>query len=184
MILSRIFPFGRRAMPTALVVEPTRVDRAFVGSTLGAARFRVRVARTFDDAKFLLDSDPPAVLVSNLRLEAYNGIHLAMRGKRANPRLAVIIMTAYPDSVLHQEVERLGGTYIETPVGPDDLLAAICRTIVRERDKDPAPVRSPFNRRFADRRRRALDATASVERRAANRRRGLSWDQVIANLSA
>lgn len=181
MLSSQAYRFARRMLPaTALIVQPDPPTRAFVTSTLNATGFRV-VTSDFDEARFVLDIEPPALLVTDIRLDRYNGIYLAMRGKRMKPRLSIVLTSPYEDAVLQQEIERLDGTFVVMPVAAEDFVAAIARTILRSRKKDVDPVRPPFDRRVSDRR-RETDAALRADRRTGTRRLGLAWQEVLAGI--
>jgi DNA-binding response OmpR family regulator len=159
---------------SALVVEPNELDLITVVSALTGAGFRVSATDNYLDARNLLASEPPLVLVTEVRLGAYNGLQLALRARTSGPRVTVIVMSAYADSVLQRDAERAGATFALKPVDPPELLAAVCRTALRAQPATglPEPIRPPFERRRAERRQQA--GTASVERRQVNRRRDIA----------
>ena len=156
---------------TAIVVEPTLEDVWFVVSSLADRGFHVTVAEDFLEAKTLLDRHPPALLITSLRLHAYNGLHLVLRGKAARPDMAAIVLSAVADSVLQAEAERMLATFVRKPTTTQEFLAAVYRTLFRSAD-DTAPIRPRFERRIAQRRRPAA-AMRDAERRVAERRRDL-----------
>jgi hypothetical protein len=62
----------------------------------------------FHGAKALLLASPPDVLVTNLRLQSYNGLHLVLLASKATRSLVY----AEPDDlVLAREAQRLGAFY-------------------------------------------------------------------------
>jgi DNA-binding response OmpR family regulator len=159
---------------SALVVDPDHVDRVFVQSSLAAAGFSVTTTDTYEDANVALVAAPPTVLVTAIRLGAFNGIHLALRGRAERDRMALIVTSAIPDAVLQRDAEQIGATFILTPVTSQELMAAIYRTMSRTPNADgmTEPVRAPFERRSAERRAEAVAVV--TERRLAERRRDVA----------
>jgi DNA-binding response OmpR family regulator len=158
---------------SALVADPYE-DAVGIVSALSYAGFTVTLADSFMGGKRLLDTLRPLVLVTEVRLGAYNGIHLAMRCRTIQPRVTVIVTSRFHDPVLEHEIEAIGATFVPKPCGAEDLLAAIYRTALRVPAADGTlePVRPPFERRREDRR-GTTSGVVSPERRQANRRRGL-----------
>jgi DNA-binding NtrC family response regulator len=154
---------------TAIVVEPTLADIWFAVSGLANSGFHITVAESFLEAKTLIDKQPPAVLITDVRLHEYNGLHLVLRGKAARPDMAAIVVTTVADPVLQAEAERMNATFILKPTTKQEFLAAIYRTLFRSRD-DSAPIRPAFERRIAERR-LPENAMVDAERRVAERRR-------------
>src|SRR5690242_13904673 len=116
---------------SALVVEPNELDLIALVSALTGAGFRVSATDNYPDARNLLASDPPLLLVTEVRLGAYNGLQLALRARTAGPRVTVIVMSGYADTVLQRDAERAGATFALKPIDPRELLAAVYRTAMR-----------------------------------------------------
>jgi DNA-binding NtrC family response regulator len=156
---------------TAIVVEPTLVDIWFAVSGLASSGFHITVAESFLEAKVLIDKQPPAVLITDVRLREYNGLHLVLRGKAARPEMAAIVVTTVADPVLQAEAERMNATFILKPTTRQEFLAAVYRTLFRSA-ADAGPIRPSFERRLAERRLPEKEMS-SAERRIAERRRAL-----------
>ena len=154
----------------ALLVEPDHVDRVRAHSALAEAGFQVIVTNDFQAAQEILLTQPPLVLVTTVRLGAFNGLDLALCGYAQRRRMAVIMTSSIPDPALQAEAERIGATFVLKPVTPDDFLAAVYRTALRPvATGSTEPIRPPFERRRTDR--RAMQTPVPVERRCAPRRR-------------
>ena len=160
---------------SALVVDPDDGWRAETELLLSAAGFTVHGAASYKEALPLLVAATPALLVTEVRLGAYNGLQLAIRGRARQPHIALIVATAFPDAVLQRESEQFGATFMAKPVAPAELLAAVQRTLARPHaDGTPlAPIRPPFERRGTERRQNVA-AVVNQDRRHMDRRRGLS----------
>jgi DNA-binding NtrC family response regulator len=137
------------AHATALVIEPSSPWLLQVLTTLSSLGLDTTVAETFHDARTTLCSTQVSVLVTAIRLHDYNGLHLVLRGTTAWPGLAAVVTCSVADAVLQSEAERLGATFVVMPVSPEDLAAAVCRTILRtpQPGADLDPIRPPFERR-------------------------------------
>jgi CheY-like chemotaxis protein len=160
---------------TALVVEPALVDAAFIASSLRAVGFDVTVTDNFQEARKLLTTQPPLVLVTEIRLGAFNGLHLAFHSRSLPPRRTIVTMSSHPDPVLQRDSEAAGATFVLKPVTARDLIAAVYRTATRKPGPDGSiePIRPPFERRRGERRSIA-QVIAAAERRAGDRRVGLA----------
>jgi DNA-binding response OmpR family regulator len=161
-------PKGGGAVASALVVEPYLPHLLFILSTLSSLQFDVIVADTFKDAKAALLSARPALVITDVRLREYNGLHLVLRGRSAWKDLPAIVTSSMDDAVLRDETERLGATFVTLPIATTEMTAAICRTVL-DTPRAAEPVRPPFERRHRERR---LDRNRLViERRRFDRRR-------------
>ena len=160
--------------PSVLVVEPALDQSAPLFSYLSAASLRVTVTDSFSEAKALLTVRPPAVLLTELKLGEFNGLHLVLRGKSVRPTMAALVMSPVFDAVMQGEADKMGATVLLKPLDRRELLAAICRTLART-SPDEQPLRPPFERRRHQR--RAVDTLVVHERRQADRRLGLAGPQ-------
>lgn len=162
------------ALSPVLVVEPDHVDRVLIHSALASAGFVVTTTNNYEDAHAVLLTRQPLLLVTTIRLGAYNGLHLALRGRAEYPSLVIIVTSSVPDPVLQRDSEQIGATFVLKPVSERDLLAAIYRTALRQPRPDATfePVRPPFERRQSDR--RVNQAGIPDERRQGERRRPLA----------
>ena len=164
----------------ALIVEPDVNDRAFITSTLALAGLAVARANTFGEAKALLVARPPILLVTEIRLGPYNGLHLALRAKSASPQMMTVLTSRFADPVLQRDADQLGATFVLKPVAAREFLAVVCRATRRQLQPDGTfePVRPPFERRVGERRRASSDEALRCDRRLSGRRRGLPWEDV------
>ncbi len=162
---------SRPTVASALVVEPALAEALAIVGLLTTSQFHVTVAETFANAKTRLSAQPPLVLVTEVRLAEYNGLHLVLRGKSVRREMAAIVLSDVDDSVLQADAESLGATFVRKPVAGRDLVAAVFRTLSRPAGVT-APIRPPFERRKTDRRVTTIPIPADL--RHADRRRALS----------
>ena len=115
---------SRRESAGILIVEDDREALAGRVELLRAAGYAVTGVATFEEARRAL-SDAPDLLITEVRLGAYNGLHLIMRARSRSPHSAAIVLTGFPDAVIRAEAERLNAIYVEKPVDAARLLAAV-----------------------------------------------------------
>ena len=159
---------------SVLVVEPHLEELIATVAALTHAGFHVTAADSFAQAKPLLGTNAPAVLLTSLRLGGFNGLHLVVRGKSLQPKLAAVVTSLGADAMLQADAEALGATFIVKPITTDQLVASILKTYFK-RNGDDEPVRPPFERRVAERRALQPVDAISAERRGPDRRRPLPW---------
>ena len=155
---------------TILVVEPSADHRAFLESVLRSTRVEVIAVEMFHEGRALLERQSPDLLITELRLGEYNGLHLVMRAQTQHPEMAAIVMSDWLDPVLQVEAERLQATFVPKPVTTEDLLAAVARTCFRGPESSET-IRAPFERRVSIRRTAALSVDAQSDRRLVDDRR-------------
>lgn len=108
----------------ALVVSRSAPQRARLQHWLIDAGFRVTVANGFEDARGQLDVAAPELLVTAVKLDAYNGLNLAILTRaRHLPTRTVLI--GDPDLVLQKEAERECAVYLLAPLQHATFLSAV-----------------------------------------------------------
>lgn len=113
--------------PRVLLVDddPDVVEQ--LSDVLKADGFETTTATTFDEARRLLEGEPPPdLLIADVRLGQYNGLQLVMR--RRTPTRAVVI-SGFWDHTLEAEARRLGAEYLLKPVRRDQLVESVRRAI-------------------------------------------------------
>jgi DNA-binding response OmpR family regulator len=104
-----------------LVVAPTPPLAANLVEWLTEAGHEVILVTSFLAGKARLEITP-SVLIAEVRLGDYNGLHLALRAKAGNIPALVL---GNPDPVLEREAERLGVLYLAHQLNRSVLLAAL-----------------------------------------------------------
>jgi DNA-binding NtrC family response regulator len=79
----------------------------------------------FLDAKGLLATSRPDLLLTDVRLGAYNGLQLAIFARERHPGLPVIVLTGYEDPTLRDEAVRAGAGFLVKPVPRAILIEAV-----------------------------------------------------------
>ena len=87
--------------------------------------YDVAGASRFADAKRMIAEATPDVLISDLRLGAFNGLQLVVLTRQQHPEMAAIVLTGHDDAVLRSEAARAGAQYVVKPVAREELLGVI-----------------------------------------------------------
>jgi hypothetical protein len=133
--------------PRALVVFPDQAQRDEVTAWLGAT-YDVLPSASFEDARRALD-ESPELLVTDVRLGAYNGLHLAIRGAFRDQNFRAIVV-GDADPVLEMEAARTNAIYIRRPIVSAILADAVTKSTQKGR----------AGRRLPRKRVTPIDATA------------------------
>lgn len=124
-MLRRLIPGMERRPKEVLVVDDERMSREVVVAQLTSASHHVEACGTFEAARDLLLARPFDAVVTDLRLGAFNGLHLVALAQDANPAARVIVYTGFDDPVLRKEAARLGASYLVKPVEGQHLHALL-----------------------------------------------------------
>jgi two-component system C4-dicarboxylate transport response regulator DctD len=120
-----------------LVVDDMPETLSALAELLAGAGFDVVTAQSFEEAKLKLEQDTPDLLVVDIRLGPYNGLHLVVRERLVHPDRPVIMTTGFPDALLQADARKYGAEFMEKPIRPADLIAMI-RKLLSERPGPPA----------------------------------------------
>jgi DNA-binding response OmpR family regulator len=121
--------------PTILLVVQSREVAEAVIPWLQSADYELVVVDSFLRAKVYLDLQPD-LLVTELRLGEYNGLHLALRGQ-ATGLPAVVI--GEPDSVLENDARKLGAIYVRKTELVREHLLALLSTVLQSHPRQYFP---------------------------------------------
>jgi DNA-binding NtrC family response regulator len=114
-----------------LIVEDDRAALGWLSELLGGAGYHVTTAASFEEGKRALAVDAPDLLITDVRLGAYNGLQLIFRARALNPQLRVIVMTGYSDAAIRAEAQRLEAVHLEKPIDSTGLLSLVAGMLVR-----------------------------------------------------
>jgi DNA-binding NtrC family response regulator len=111
---------------TILVVDDDRAARAGLLELLESAGFAVAGAGSFEEATKALATMTPDLLVADVRLAAFNGLHLLHRSRSTHPRMASIVISGYPDPGIEHEAKQAGAAaFLLKPLDPPAFLAKV-----------------------------------------------------------
>ena len=134
----------------AVVVDGNTPDRVNTVSCSRQRAIEVRSARNFDEAKTLLAAERPHLLVTDLRLGQYNGIHLVLRSRSDHPGIVAVVTSRVADPVLEAEVHRQNAHFLLRPAHA--ALNCSRRSPLRSTQALRKYLRSPAKRREPPRR--------------------------------
>ena len=106
-----------------LVVDDDPVLLQMVDRWLTLAGHHVTTFTHFEDARQFLSHTTPDILIADVRLGAFNGIHLALHLRDREAHMPIVVVSGFEDAVLRDEVARCGGTFLLKPLTAPALLA-------------------------------------------------------------
>jgi two-component system response regulator RegA len=112
-------------MTSAFVVDDDKQVAMLVARWLSNAGYSVSTCGDFAEAKRRILADSPPVLIVDVRLQGFNGIHLAILARQTNPQARIVVLSGYDDPVLRHEAVACGATYLLKPLKAEELLTAI-----------------------------------------------------------
>jgi DNA-binding NtrC family response regulator len=107
-----------------LIVDDDRAVLGLVEQWLTAAGYSVVACDRFETAKKHLEDGAPDVLLTDVRLGAFNGLQLVILAKELGPHTAVV-MSAFDDPMLRKDANLCGAGYLAKPFTRDQVLAAV-----------------------------------------------------------
>jgi DNA-binding NtrC family response regulator len=97
--------------PAALIVDLDPVQLSTIGAIVEAHGHPFVSTSDFAEARRHLRESPFGVVVTNLRLGAFNGIHLAYLTKIAHPSARILVYAREHDRMLAAETQAAGAFY-------------------------------------------------------------------------
>jgi CheY-like chemotaxis protein len=114
---------------TALVVDANPEKLARTVRLLSGAGYVVSPAVTFAGARRLVAALRPDVLVTAIRLDGFNGLHLVVASRAALPDLVAVVTHGAPDPVLQADASTHGALYLSAPIDPALFLDVIAKSL-------------------------------------------------------
>ena len=109
--------------PTVLLVGSDEALLTGLAEMLAASGHTVVACPCFDEAKRYLQTATPHAIVTDVRLGAFNGLHLVLLAKEKAPATTAIVYSGREDSGLRQDAATSGATYLEKEMLSVGLLA-------------------------------------------------------------
>ena len=88
----------------------------------------VEMSRSFEDARKRLLVESFDVLITDVRLGAFNGLQLAVIARGNNPTMRIVVFSGFDDPVLREEARALHATYLVKPVSAETMNRVIGET--------------------------------------------------------
>jgi DNA-binding NtrC family response regulator len=117
-----------------ILVDDDRQVLRYLTELLQESGYDTVSCERFLDAKGLLATTRPDLLLTDLRLGAYNGLQLAIFARERHPGLPVIVLTGYEDPMLREEAARAGAGFLVKPVTRAVLLDTITKALTAGTD--------------------------------------------------
>jgi YesN/AraC family two-component response regulator len=70
----------------------------------------------FQDAKDHISASCPDIVITDVRLGAFNGLQLALLARAVRPDARVVVFSGFDDPVLKEEARRIGAAYLLKPL--------------------------------------------------------------------
>jgi len=114
---------------TLMVVDDDRQVLRYLTGTLREEGYNTVACERYQDAKGMLASVRPDLLITDIRLGAYNGLQLALYARNRYAGIPVIVLTGYEDPTLREEASKSGATFLVKPVRREMLLKTIAERV-------------------------------------------------------
>jgi DNA-binding response OmpR family regulator len=130
---------------TVLIVDSNPAALSDTASAFRDAGYHVTTTASFESAKWRLRTVPPDLLVTDVRLGDYNGIHLVIRGRTDDAGLQAIVTDTTRDRVLEADATTQGAIYLVKPFEAEKLVDVARELVERrpERASTKVPRSSP-----------------------------------------
>ena len=112
-------------MDRALVIDDDAQVLSLTEDWLRAAGYDVITAGTFEDGLLAIRRHAPSIVVSDVRLGEFNGLHLGIMAQSLAPDVRLVFVSGWDDPVLRRDAASLGGAYLQKPLRANDLLSAV-----------------------------------------------------------
>lgn len=94
--------------------------------------FAVWLAKSVDEALALIESDPPSLLLLDVKMPVHDGIYLIKELQNRKKEIPVIVMSGYSTEETIREAEFVGAKrFLPKPFTPDELLAVVREVVER-----------------------------------------------------
>jgi two-component system, NtrC family, response regulator GlrR len=108
-----------------LIVDDDEAVLDMFTGILRLAGHEVTSFSRFESAKAYLSVAKPDVLISDVRLGAFNGLQLVVFAKLQHPEMIAIVLTGFDDPVLRTEAAHAGAVYLVKPIDSETILDLI-----------------------------------------------------------
>jgi DNA-binding response OmpR family regulator len=112
--------------PHVLIVDSDLDALATAEAWLREADYDTATASTFLEAKAALDTEAFDLLIADVRLGAYNGLHLVLLARYRTPQIRTIVTHSSENGSLEAEARRAGAhAYLRKPLARWAFLSAV-----------------------------------------------------------
>jgi DNA-binding NtrC family response regulator len=111
---------------TVLLVDCDEAQLAGLADMVAAGGYPVVSCRCFEAARQYLQAHTPSAIIADVRLGAFNGLHLVLLAKQTAPDVTAIVYSGREDSGIRQEAAVGGATYLERETLSTSLIVQLC----------------------------------------------------------
>lgn len=108
-----------------LVIDDDEHALAGMVELVHSAGHEATAASTYGAAKDLLAETQFDLLVSDVRLRSFNGLHLVMQSRVDHPDMAVMIITGYDDPLIDLEAHRYHAELLRKPIKAAEFVSVV-----------------------------------------------------------
>jgi CheY-like chemotaxis protein len=109
-----------------LIVDDDEPTRAGLAMLLQEAGYETVTASSVPAGIKVLTDEHPDLLLVDIRLDAYNGLHLV--AMRPQP-IPAVVLTGFADPAIEADARRLGAEFLLKPIAPPVLTALVQRLL-------------------------------------------------------
>ena len=110
---------------------------------LTRAGFSVAAVSSFDEGRRLLATLEPDLLIADVRLGAFNGLHLGLLSHLDRPGVPVFITYPRPDPVIERDAANCGARFIVAPADNPDFVHEVQAALKAATDAESVSRRWP-----------------------------------------
>jgi CheY-like chemotaxis protein len=105
-----------------LIVDDDDTTRRGLVALMAGGGFIALPAASLPEATAVLEREMPDLIITDVRLQGYNGLQILAMGSRPVP---AIVVTGYPDRSIEADARKMGADYLLKPISPAALLALV-----------------------------------------------------------
>jgi len=113
-----------------LVVDDEEAIRVILSDVLSEAGYAVLLASSGDQAIAMLRSDPPHMVITDMKMPGADGLEVVKAARAVDPGLPVVVVTGYASVDTAVELMKLGAAdYIPKPFNIDHIRIVVARLL-------------------------------------------------------
>jgi two-component system, NtrC family, response regulator PilR len=127
--------------PSILIVDDEKITAFYLKDILTAANYDVQIAQNGEEALECLSRRRFSLVITDLIMPGIDGFALVRKVKHLQPDLPVFILTAHGSYDVARKAQTIGADdYLLKPINPDQLHAALSKTLVKSFLKNAGPL--------------------------------------------
>src|SRR6266496_4421466 len=137
--------------PNVLIIDDEPLMRISIADALKAEGCQVKVAATGPEGVDLIKKEALDIVITDLRLPGFDGLHILQTCKEVSSRIGVIVITAHGSVETAVEAMKIGAyDYITKPFSMDELLLIVKRLVkMLELEDENRSLREELEGRFS-----------------------------------